>query len=109
MAIQPTALSPTQAHYMSGLTIEQFNGLFEKYFPEALASLAESAGNGNLESIDLLHNIALRQDNEGRKAENILFDLFSGKLPAKKGIDKEIQETSKNYINYTLIQKSKNT
>ncbi|MBQ0530617.1 ElaD/SseL family deubiquitinase [Providencia rettgeri] len=108
MAIQPTALSPTQAHYMSGLTIEQFNGLFEKNIsPEALASLAESAGNGNLESIDLLHNIALRQDNEGRKAENILFDLFSGKLPAKKGIDKEIQETSKKLYQLHLNTKIK--
>ncbi len=50
MAIQPTALSQPKLT-MSGLTIEQFNGLFEKYFPEALASLAESAGNGNLVSI----------------------------------------------------------
>lgn len=95
MAIQPTALSPTQAHYMSGLTIEQFNGLFEKNIsPEALASLAESAGDGNLNSIDLLHNIALRQDSAGKNAENILFDLFSGKRSAVKGIDKEIQKTS---------------
>lgn len=84
MAIQPTALSPAQAHYMSGLTIEKCRGLFEKNIsPEALASLAESAGDGNLNSIDLLHNIALRQNPAGKNAENILFDLFSGKLPAK--------------------------
>ncbi|MFV8221559.1 type III secretion system effector deubiquitinase SseL, partial [Enterobacter cloacae complex sp.6700776] len=43
---------------------------------------------------ELLHNIALRQGSSGKKAENILFDLFSGKQPAKKGIDKEIQKTS---------------
>ncbi|GAB1441158.1 SPI-2 type III secretion system effector deubiquitinase SseL [Providencia sp.] len=96
MAIQPTTLSPPQTHYISGLTIEQFNGLFEKKIAtETFNLLARSAGDGNLNSIDLLHNIALRQDSEGRKAENILFDLFSGKLPGKKGIDKEIQKTSK--------------
>lgn len=33
MAIQPTTLSPPQTHYISGLTIEQFNGLFEKKLP----------------------------------------------------------------------------
>ncbi|EOE5320226.1 hypothetical protein [Providencia rettgeri] len=83
-------------YFIAELTVEQFNGLFDKEIAsETLSSLAKSASNGNLESIDLLHNIALRQDSEGRKAENILFDLFSGKLPAKKGIDKEIQETSK--------------
>lgn len=96
MAIQPTTLSPSQTHYMGGLTIEQFHGLFAKEIvPETLEFLASSASDGNLNSIDLLHNIALRQDMEGRKAENILFDLFSGKRSGKQGIDKEIQETSK--------------
>lgn len=82
-------------HLMAELTIEQFNGLFDKEIaPETLDSLAKSASDGNLESIDLLHNIALRQDSAGKNAENILFDLFSGKRSAVKGIDKEIQKTS---------------
>ncbi|TOM56986.1 hypothetical protein CGH73_27160, partial [Vibrio parahaemolyticus] len=78
------------------LTTQQFYGLFDKDIPqETLDSLAKSSGEGNLNSIDLLHNLALRQDSVGKQAQNILFDLFSGKLPAKKGVDKEIQETSK--------------
>ncbi|MEZ2681900.1 MULTISPECIES: ElaD/SseL family deubiquitinase [Providencia] len=95
-------------YFIAELTVEQFNGLFDKEIAsETLSSLAKSASNGNLESIDLLHNIALRQDSEGRKAENILFDLFSGKLPAKKGIDKEIQETSKKLYQLHLNTKTK--
>ena len=83
-------------HLMTELTVEQFNGLFDKEIaPETLAFLAKSASYGNLESIDLLHNIALRQDSVGKNAENILFDLFSGKRSAVKGIDKEIQKTSR--------------
>lgn len=83
-------------HLMAELTVEQFNGLFDKEIaPETLAFLAKSASDGNLESIDLLHNIALRQDSVGKNAENILFDLFSGKRSAVKGIDKEIQKTSR--------------
>jgi deubiquitinase len=88
--------APAQSNYISGLTTEQFNQLFDKEInPETLDALEKQAGNGNLNSIELLHNIALRQDPSGKKAENILFDLFSGKQPAKKGIDKEIQKTSK--------------
>lgn len=87
--------APAQSHYVSGLTTEQFNRLFDKEInPETLDELGKQAGNGDLNSIELLHNIALRQDPSGKKAENILFDLFSGKQPAKKGIDKEIQKTS---------------
>lgn len=108
MAIQPTTYSTAKTHYMSRLTIEQFNGLFEKKIAsEALSSLAKSASEGDLNSIDLLHNIALRQDSEGRKAENILFDLFSGKLPAKQGVDKEIQKTSKKLYQLYLDGKIK--
>ncbi|MGG4608596.1 ElaD/SseL family deubiquitinase [Providencia sp. Me31A] len=108
MAIHPTALSPTQTHYMYGLTNEQFNGLFEKEISsESLNSLATSASEGDLNSIDLLHNIALRQDSEGRKAENILFDLFSGKQSAKIGIDKEIQKTSQKLYQLYLDGKLK--
>ncbi|MEX6368409.1 hypothetical protein AB6F62_09950 [Providencia huaxiensis] len=94
---------------MSGLTIEQFNGLFEKIFPLKLLASLKSASNGNL-SIDLLHNIALRQDNEGRKAENILFLIYlvENVLQCKKGSIKKY-ETAKNYINYTLIQKNQKT
>lgn len=87
--------NPAQSNYMAGLTTEQFNRLFdEEINPETLDVLEKQAGNGNLNSIELLHNIALRQDPSGKKAENILFDLFSGKQQAKKGIDKEIQKTS---------------
>ncbi|MTB47463.1 hypothetical protein GKR47_17690 [Providencia sp. wls1950] len=87
--------APTQNNYISGLTTEQFNRLFdEEINPETLDVLGKQAGNGDLNSIELLHNIALRQGSSGKKAENTLFDLFSGKQPAKKGIDKEIQKTS---------------
>lgn len=80
---------------MAGLTLNQFNGLFDDVIDHGiLTALGVSASYGDLNSIDLLHNIALRQDSSGQKAENILFDLFSGKRPAKKGIDEEIQKTA---------------
>lgn len=80
----PPPLSPNQLNNL-------LNG---KLDVASLDLLTKSASQGNLDDIDLLHNLALRDDELGQKAENILFDLFSGKTPAQKGIDREIQKTS---------------
>lgn len=95
MAIFSTTPVNANINPMAGLTLKQFNGLFDDVIDhEILTALGVSASYGDLNSIDLLHNIALQQDISGQKAENILFDLFSGKQPAIKGIDKEIQKTA---------------
>lgn len=62
---------------------------------QGLMTLTQSASQGNLDDIDLLHNLSLRHDELGHKAENILFDIFSGKIKGKEGVDLEIQKTSK--------------
>ncbi|MGG4661751.1 ElaD/SseL family deubiquitinase [Providencia vermicola] len=73
---------------------ELHNLLIGKIDHQGLTALTQSASQGNLDDIDLLHNLALRSDELGHKAENILFDIFSGKIEGKEGIDLEIQKTS---------------
>ncbi|MEH4929672.1 ElaD/SseL family deubiquitinase [Enterobacter cloacae] len=78
--------------YRYDLKIESFTNLFTKSVDIAiLNSLGNSAADGNLDCIDMLHNLALRDDEAGTIAESILFDLFSGKTVGKMGIDEEIQ------------------
>lgn len=73
----------------------QFDNLFTNNIDnDTMALLAQSAANGNLDSIDLLHNLALRKDTVGEQAENVLFDLFSGKNPGRIGVDRDIQQAS---------------
>ena len=80
-------------HYQ--LTLDQVNNLFtDKIDHKSFNVLCISAENGNLDSIDILHNIALRQDDVGKQAENMLFDLFSGKKSGKQGVDSDIQKAS---------------
>ena len=107
MSVPPiqTRLAPT-----CDLTLNQFEQLFSQNIdPSILDLLSQSAGDGDLNSIDTLYNIALRQDESGQKAETILFDLFSGKRPAQKGIDREIQAASKCLYNLSISQKKFDT
>ncbi|OSN06416.1 hypothetical protein AU512_15140 [Lonsdalea iberica] len=93
----------------SPLDINQFDELFSNNISrEALSLLGQSATEGNLDSIDILFNLALRSDDIGNQSEKILFDLFSGETKGKKGIDKDIQQASLN-LYYTAIKaKEKN-
>ena len=77
------------------LTDTQFKTLFDKKIdPALLERLCQSAAQGYQECIDLLHNIALRGDDSGKLAEQMLFDLFSGKSAGKPGVDQLVQEAS---------------
>lgn len=89
--------------YIPSFNIEQFNHLFmDEIKPEIFEALCISAKDGDLYSLECLHNIALRQNAIGKKAENELFDLFSGNQSEKKesgnkiqkGVDSEIQKAS---------------
>lgn len=74
---------------------DQFANLFsDNVNHEVVDILGKSAADGNLDCIDMLLNIALRHDAVGQRAEDILFDLFSGQIRGKSGIDKEIQLAS---------------
>ncbi|MCC7005757.1 MAG: hypothetical protein IT497_03800 [Ottowia sp.] len=79
-----------------GLTISQFESAFNDVVDDdVFSALAKAAADGNAHSIDALHNLALRDDAAGNKAEKILFDLFSKKTPGGKvGLEKDIQLTS---------------
>ena len=87
-----------EIHSSYGLSATKFNSLFAEDSSQidksALDDLAKGACSGNKNSIDLLHNIALRTDGIGKRAESILFDLFSGKTPANPGVAKDIQAAS---------------
>lgn len=81
----PRQILPEQLHNLLSGEIDN----------QGLMALSQSASQGNLDDIDLLHNLALRRDELGHKAENILFDIFSGKIKGKEDIALEIQKTSK--------------
>ncbi|EAW8086054.1 type III secretion system effector deubiquitinase SseL, partial [Salmonella enterica] len=59
---------------------------------ETLALLFSSVENGDQNCIDLLCNLALRNDNLGHRVEKFLFDLFSGKRSGSPDIDKKINQ-----------------
>lgn len=85
----------TEDYSLYQLNTNQFYILFtENINDEIFEVLSKSAADGNLDCIDMLHNLALRHDYTGESAENILFDLFSGKIQGKIGIDREIQIAS---------------
>ncbi|WP_369308349.1 ElaD/SseL family deubiquitinase [Providencia rettgeri] len=91
------------------LSPNQLNNLLNgKIDDDGLALLTQSACQGSLDDIDLLHNLALRHDELGQKAESILFDIFSGKIKSKKGIDSEIQKTSERLYQLSGDGKIKN-
>lgn len=77
------------------ISTAQFDNLFtDKVKIKTLDVLGKSAAEGNIDCIDMLHNLALRHDAVGKKAENILFDLFSGKKQGKSGVEEEIKQAS---------------
>jgi len=78
------------------LSPQCFDALFNDNIDFTLLELlGDSAASGELNSIDALLNIALRKDPSGEKAENILYDLFSGKQPTSEKVVNEIQEACK--------------
>lgn len=95
------------SHYQ--LNAAQFNGLFESNVDvKTLDLLGKSAADGNLDCIDMLHNLALRHDGIGEISESILFDLFSGKIKGKINIDEKIQQASLKLYETACDTKGKN-
>lgn len=75
------------------LSIPQFHSLYaEEVSDETLALLFSSVENGDQNCIDLLCNLALRNDDLGHKVEKFLFDLFSGKRSGSSDIDQKINQ-----------------
>lgn len=75
------------------LSIPQFHSLYtEEVSDEALALLFSAVENGDQNCIDLVCNLALRNDDLGHSVEKILFDLFSGKRSGSPDIDKKINQ-----------------
>jgi len=62
--------------------------------PETLESLIASAAKGGTASIDLLFQLALRNDASGTRAENALFDIFSGKMKHTAHLASRLEELS---------------
>ncbi|EOX8445976.1 SPI-2 type III secretion system effector deubiquitinase SseL [Salmonella enterica] len=76
------------------LSTPQFESLYsEGTSDEVLALLISEAENGNQNCIDLLCNLALRNDGQGHTVEKVLFDLFSGKKSGIPDIDKQISQS----------------
>jgi len=79
---------------------DHFDSLFSANATEvrnskALENLANYAKDGDQNSIDMLFNVALRNDEAGKKAEDILFDLFSGKTAdSRPGVADDIMQAS---------------
>lgn len=95
------------SHYQLNAT--QFNNLFTKNVDiNTIHLLGKTAADGNLDCIDMLHNLALRRDDVGKISESILFDLFSGKTKGKTGIDEEIQQASLKLYKTACDAKDKN-
>ncbi|ECI3853409.1 type III secretion system effector deubiquitinase SseL [Salmonella enterica subsp. enterica] len=75
------------------LSITQFHSLYsEEVSDEVLALLISEVESGNQDCIDLLCNLALRNDDLGHRVEGLLFDLFSGKSSGSSDIDKKINQ-----------------
>ncbi|EFW5183194.1 SPI-2 type III secretion system effector deubiquitinase SseL, partial [Salmonella enterica] len=75
------------------LSIPQFHSLYaEEVSDETLALLFSAVENGDQNCIDLLCNLALRNDDLGHRVEKFLFDLFSGKRSGSPDIDKKINQ-----------------
>lgn len=68
----------------SSLNMNKYDGLFSANIkPQTIESLAESVAEGDLQGIEILSNLALRRDGAGSKAENLLFDILTGKIHVK--------------------------
>lgn len=91
--------------------INTLSNLFcETIATETLESLKQSASSGNLRSIELLNNLALRPDESGRLAEKYLFDMFCGTIPTdnKSAVAKNIQESALMLYQLSANDKMKN-
>lgn len=91
--------------------IKEFSSLFSEIIPtETIESLKISASNGNLRSIELLNNLALRTDEAGRLAEKYLFDMFCGTIPTdnKSDVVKNIQDSALMLYQLSANDKIKN-
>lgn len=99
----------TEAYSHYQLNAEQFNNLFtDNVDINTLDVMGKSAADGNFVCIDILSNLALRHDDAGKRAESLLFDLFSGKIKGKTGIDEEIQQASLKLYDVAVDAKGKN-
>lgn len=90
--------------------INEFNNLFsETISTQTLESLKESASKGNLRSVELLNNLALRQDASGKLAEKYLFDMFCGATPTddKSNVVQNIQESAQMLYQLSVNNKMK--
>ena len=91
--------------------IKEFSKLYsETIASETIESLKTSASNGNLRSIELLNNLALRSDESGRLAEKYLFDMFCGTIPTdnKSGVLENIQDSALMLYQLSVNDKMKN-
>lgn len=57
-------------------------------------SLSDMAAAGHQDSLDILLQIALRNDEQGAKAEQQLFDLYCNKVPSFAGVSQQIAESA---------------
>jgi len=90
---------------------KEFNSLFAKTIsPETIKSLQTSASNGDLRSIELLNNLALRSDESGKLAEKYLFDMFSGTIPTdnQSSVAENIQDSALMLYQLSVDDKMKN-
>ncbi|MCO7223012.1 ElaD/SseL family deubiquitinase [Pleionea sp. CnH1-48] len=83
-----------QVSQIYGISQQSFDELFgapENISPKAFTELKESAKSGNVNSIDLLQNMALRNDYMGFAAEQALYDVYTGEayLSCDEAIDNE--------------------
>lgn len=75
------------------LSTPQFHSLYAgEVSDETLALLLSSVENGDQNCIDLLCNLALRNDDLGHRVEKFLFEFFSGKRSGSPDIDKKINQ-----------------
>lgn len=81
------------AYAFGSLSITNFEALF-KFNSKAFADLADKVRNGDGESIEMMHQIALQGTSLGTTAENLLFDLFSGEETGRAGIAHDIEQQS---------------
>lgn len=91
--------------------IKEFSNLFSKTIAtETIESLKTSASKGNLHSIELLSNLALRPDASGRLAEKYLFDMFSGTIPTdnKSVVVENIKDSALMLYQLSVNDKMKN-
>jgi len=77
------------------ITSQHFTNLFsETISPDIIDTLSQYVAEGDELALDMLFNIALRQDSAGHQAEKKLFNLFSGREPCRPGVREGIQTSA---------------